>query len=535
MSTEHFDNNDSTQDAVVVRHVPRGGTTNNHALTVHQKGTGGRGEGVHVQSENPDSPAAVVQGAGPLLQLRKADGTVVTEVGNDGSFGDLAMDSLTVADRVTAGGFVLPQHYPGRRPPYRDATRVVELFQSGHGWATSGSVDVFSNLNDTTDFVKGTQAAKVVFTGNGNLDKSGISAIDATDKAFRITLKVDDVTKLSQLNFRIGTSASNVFQWQLHATTSTSDMFRSGEWTTITFGWADVHSAAGTYSLDSHRVPSATSGFTFIRLQTVATGGNCTVHYQSVELVDNISTTFPNGVVSLVFDDSWASQWTLARPRMDLYGYRGTNYQITERVGQAGRLSMAQLRALQDNSGWEIGGHAYTTALHDNRLTSGTAQQVDDELRNLRSWMLKNGFYSDSYAYPGGNFEYTADGVAIDSLVARYFSSGRTVLTGYGASTNVLSEQWPPTRPYRLLALSGISDASGGMGLVSNLVADGGELDTCKRLGSWLILTLHDITTGSTGGDDGVITQTDFNTLIDAINSYGIPVLPVGDVMRFVN
>ncbi|MFJ8935361.1 polysaccharide deacetylase family protein [Streptomyces sp. NPDC102365] len=450
-----------------------------------------------------------------------------------GGSGTVAGD-LSVAGRLAANGVALPATFPGRKAPYRDPTRIVTHFQTGHGWTTSGGVDAPTTvLNDTTDFAKGTQAAKVVFTGNGNLDVSSLSAMDLTGKAIRFQVKVDDVSKLSQLNLRIGTSATNNFQWQTVALTATSKVYRSGEWTTVTVGWADVHSGAGTFSLNANRVPSATTGFTFIRFQGVATGGNCTVHFQSVEIIDNVSATFPNGVVSIVFDDSWDSQYTLARPKMDQYGYRGTNYQIVDRVGQAGRLSLAQLRTLQDQSGWEIAGHAYSTAIHDNRLTAFTARQVDDDLRMLRAWLVSNGFDGDSYAYPGGQFESTTDGVSIEKLVARYFASGRTVLSGYGASTNVLTEQYPPPRPYRILALSGISDASGGQGLVVNLTAAGGELDTCKRLGSWLILTFHVLTTGSTGGDDGVITQTDFNTLIDAINSYGIPVKTVADVMRY--
>ncbi|KND38476.1 hypothetical protein IQ63_07525 [Streptomyces acidiscabies] len=449
-----------------------------------------------------------------------------------GGSGTVAGD-LTVSGQLQASGVALPLVYPGRRAPYRDPSRIVTHFQSGHGWTTSGSVDGTSNLNDTTDFVKGTQSAKVVFTGNGNFDVSGLTSMDLTSKAIRFQVKVDDVSKLSQLNLRIGTGASNVFQWQTLATTATSKLYKSGEWTTVTVGWSDVHTGSGTMSLDSHRVPNTQTGFTFIRLQVIATGGNCTVHFQSVEIIDNVSATFPNGVVSLVFDDSWDSQYTLARPRLDQYGFRGTNYQIVERIGQAGRLTLPQLRSLQDDSGWEISGHAYTTAVHDSRLTSFTKRQVDDELRALRAWLVANGFNGDSFAYPGGQFEDTTDGFPIEQLVARYFSTGRTVLSGYGASTNVLSENFPPPRPMRLIALSGVSDASGGMGLVSNLVADGGELDTCKRLGSWLIITFHVLTTGSTGGDDGVITQTDFNTLIDAISSYGIPVLPVADVMRF--
>ncbi|WP_328683132.1 polysaccharide deacetylase family protein [Streptomyces sp. NBC_00343] len=466
------------------------------------------------------------------LQANKAD--IAADLRSGGSItGD-----LDVSGRLTSAGFALPLPYRGRHPKYRDRSLLITNFQTGHGWTTSGAVGS-SNLNDTSTFVKGTQSVSVTTNGTGgggaNLQQLSLPTLDLTGKAIRFQVKVDDTSTLSQLNLLIGTDSAfnNSYKWQTLATTATSKLYKNGEWTTVTLGWADLHSAAGTFSLDSHRTPSATSGFTKMRFQIIDTGSPVTVHVQSVEVLDNISTTFPNGVVSVVFDDSWDGQWNYARPKMDQYGFRGTNYTIADRIGQSGRLTMTQLRSLQDLSGWEVAGHAYTTAAHDNRLTTLTKRQVDDELRNLRSWLITNGFDGDSFAYPGGNFENTTDGFPIEDLVGRYFSSGRTVLTGYGSSANVLSEQFPPPRPYRMLALSGISDASGGQGLPSGLVADGGELDVCQRQGSWLILTFHVITTGTTGGDDGVITQTDFNTVMDAIAAKGIPVLPVGDVMRY--
>lgn len=534
MATQNFDNADHELDAVVVRQRPTQGTTDNNALVAIQDATSGAGRALKVKSENPDAPAAVIQGAGPLLQFRKDDGTVVGEIGNDGGFGDIALDTLAVAERLTVAGFTLPQHYPGRRPPYRDPLRVVSHFQAGHAWTTSGSI-TSSDLDDTDVFVKGTQSAKVVFSGNGNLDWDGISpTIDLTDSAIRFTVKVDDVTKLSQLNIKFGTNASNCYTWQT-AAAGGSTLYQSGEWTTITVGLGDIHSAAGTHTLDANRVPAVISGFDFIRFQVIATGGDVTVNFQSVEIIDNVSATFPNGVVSIVFDDSWDSQYTLARPKMDQYGYRGTNYQIAERVGQAGRVTLPQLQSLQEDSGWEVAGHAYTTALHDNRLTSGTAQQVDDELRNLRSWLVSNGFSGDSFAYPGGNFELTSDGQPIEKIVQRYFSSGRTILSTYGSAVNILKEQWPPPRPMRMLSLSAIGDypATGGMDDPAVLVAAGGALDVTKRLGAWLILTFHIITSG-TAAEDTECSQAAFDTIMGAINSYGIPVLPVSDVMRYL-
>ena len=107
-------------------------------------------------------------------------------------------------------------------------------------------------------------------------------------------------------------------------------------------------------------------------------------------------------------------------------------------------------------------------------------------------------------------------------------------MSGYGSSANILKENFPPPRPYRMLANSAIGDYSGtgGQDDPANIVASGGILDVTKRLGSWLILTFHVITSG-TPTDDTMCSQTAFNSIMDAINSYGIPVRPVSDVMRY--
>jgi hypothetical protein len=157
-------------------------------------------------------------------------------------------------------------------------------------------------------------------------------------------------------------------------------------------------------------------------------------------------------------------------------------------------------------------------------------------MRNLRSWLVTNGFGGESYAYPRGNFEQTTDGQNIERIVQRYFNSGRTILSTYGSATNILKETWPPTQPMRMLALSAIGDypGTGGMDDPTNIVAAGGILDVTKRLGAWLILTFHVITSG-TGAADTECSVGAFDTILGAINSYGIPVLPVSDVMRYVN
>jgi len=477
------------------------------------------------RSAAPKSYVDNLVGAASGVYLPQAGGTIT---------GSLTVNTnLSVLGRATdALGYPLDTIAPfTRRPAYLDGT-IVTAFQAGHGWTVgSGSGSGSSNANDTSVFAKGTQSATVTTAGNGaqsQIRRTGMSAVDLTNKTIRLVLKVDTTANLDHISFYVGTSGfANFFQWNVHthSTTTTQNWVQDGEWVTITFGWPSVTSASGSYTLSSTKVPSVTSGFTDMQFAVYDTGaGTVTYHLQSIEIIDGTSATFPNGVCSITFDDSWQSVFDYGKPKMDALGYRGTNYTIAGSIGTSNHLTLAELQQLQDVNGWEIGGHSYDPAVHTNRLTSYTAAQVDDDLRKMRSWLVRNGLNGDGFAYPGGNFSKTTDNVPIESIVARYF--------GHARSITQQPEHSSPPMPYRLRAQTGINDGTGLGGItVASMTSTGGLLDQCAN-GGWLILCLHVITT-TTPTDSTQISQTGFNTLMDAIASRGIQVLPVGDVLRY--
>lgn len=449
--------------------------------------------------------------------------------GNTTLTGDFTSTGL-----VTSGAFrtdIIPP--TNRRPMWVNGT-VVTNFQTGHGWTVgSGSGAASGNANDTSDFIKGTQAASVVTAGNGlqsQVRRTGMTAMDLTDKAIRITLKVTDVTKLNRLVFYAGTgSFTNFFQWDFHthSTTTSQNWVSSGEWVTFTFGWSSVTSASGSYTLSSTKVPSTTTGFTDMQVAGYDDGtGAVTYRIQSIEIIDATSATFPTGVVSLTFDDSYASVYTLGRPLFDAKGWRGTCYHIAQAVGSsADYMTLAQIRNLQDYNGWEQSGHSYLTASHTNRMTSLTAAQADTDLARMRNWLVSNGLTGDTYAWPGGEYQSTTDGVSLEAIASRYFSASRSIIQA--------PEHASPPMPQRLRTQTGVNDGSGLGGItVSALTAAGGLLDRCQLSGSWLILCLHRVVSG-VPTDSGQISVTGLQTLLDAIESRGIQVLPVGDVLRY--
>lgn len=495
-------------------------------------GAAGEGDAIALRSTDPTTTNA---------RTPTAHHTTHEPGGSDALTGYLPLSggsvtgALDVAGPLTTDGVALPLMVPSSpRPIWRSAS-FSQQFQSGHGWTASGSGVGSSNVNDTATFTKGTQSFQAVTTGTGavcNIRKLAGSAVDLTGKAIRLTFRVSDVTHLNQINFQVGTSSlANTFNWRVHTHASSAEnQVLSGEWVTVVLSWADVKSATGSYSISANGVPSTTSGFTDLLFQVVddASGNPVTVNLQAVELISDTTETFPNGVVSITFDDSFASQDTYARPKMDSLGFRGTLYTIVQNIGTGGYLTLPRLQAMQAASGWEVAGHAYYSANHNSKYAFLSAAVVEDDIRRCRAWMTANGFPSASFAYPGGYLSKTTDNVSIESLACRYFSFGR------GISSADTLEPFPPPMPYRMRSISGIGALAGGAapGFPANLIGNGGALDRCQLDGSWVILTFHDIVTGSVTANTQC-SQTDFNSIMDAINARQIPVLPVGDVLRY--
>ncbi|GAA1306344.1 hypothetical protein Psi02_23740 [Planotetraspora silvatica] len=400
----------------------------------------------------------------------------------------------------------------------------------------SGSVSS-SNLDDSTDFVRGVQAVSWTSNGSGKgaarLERFGGAPLDLTGKLIRLQLKVDDVAHLSRLDFLVGTDRlANHYRWRFNATTRSSRLVQAGEWVFVTLSWAEVNAAAGAYEIGATGVPSVTSGFTDLRMQMSDDGtGQVTARLQSIEITDDVTALFPRGVVSITFDDGNESTYSMTRHKMAEHGFRGTQYVIADAVGAPGRVTLGQLHDLQDVYGWEVAGHAYAKVAHDARYPKLTAADVEADLRDMRKWLVANEFQGDSFAYPGGSFDATVDGTPAEQLVPGHFATGRTILSGVGTKMNILAETSPPALPFRLRALSSISSLATGQANPSTMLTAGGALDRCRRPGSWLILVFHRIVDHEPTAT-AQVTRGDFDVIMDGIAERGIEVLPVSEVIR---
>ena len=124
-------------------------------------------------------------------------------------------------------------------------------------------------------------------------------------------------------------------------------------------------------------------------------------------------------IVLFTFDDGNADIYTYAYPILSAAGYNGTEYVITNFIGQSGHSSLTNL-TIEYNSGWDIGSHTDT---HTD-LTSLTESQQESHLTNASSYLITHGFTRSAYhvAYPYGS--YNAD--TLTAMANTGMLSGRT-------------------------------------------------------------------------------------------------------------
>lgn len=431
------------------------------------------------------------------------------------------------------GGLTVPPPYApsGRRPKNRRAT-WSQQFQASHGWSAGGAGTQSAEANDKTQFVRGTQAVRVTTNGTGKqsyVRKSGMDAMDLSGKMIRLVFRVDDVANLAKMVFYLGSGGlKNHFSWTFHAHSKTAANYvQSGEWVTVHLQWADVRSAAGTYTISADGKPSTRTDFTDMSFAVYDNAaGPVTYRLQAVELIPDTSDVFPKGVVSITFDDSHKSIHDLARPVMDSFGFPGTSYNIADVIGTGSFMTVDQMRSMQNFSGWEMGGHAYANATHSASYPKLTAEQADEDFRKLREWLVSNGFTSEHFAYPHGAFQKTSDGVPVDLIASRHFTTARSIISE-------TIESFAPANPYRLKSLTGITDATGIGGTpLTRLTAEGGHLDRCRESGDWLILCLHKIVDG-TPKTSTEIGKAGLTTLMQELEDRDIQVVTVEEAMTY--
>lgn len=395
-------------------------------------------------------------------------------------------------------------------PPQAVASWVTQ-FQAGHGFVATGAPAAGDNLNDAADAVLGTQSAVIETDGAGTaraLVRTGLSPIDFSNHVPKLWVKLDNVTSTANLQLRLGdNNFANYYRFTFHSTQGqrwTTD----GDWVAFTMSWSPANVASvGT--------PNR-AAITDVQLRVIdnASGTPVRLHVNGLGLVAEPVQSYPNGVVSFTFDDNFATMVSAGLPVLAAHGYPATAYVIADLVDHPGRATLAELRTLQDSHGWEIAAHAYADVNHAARFPNLSPQVLEDDLVDIRAWLIANGFAGyDHCAYPGGAFTGGA-GTNVLALVRTYFATCRTIYQGE-------RETYVPADPAKLRVFYVTNDVT----LAKAITA----VEQARAHREWIIIVFHALV-----ATPSVSTQwsaADFSALVDHIATLGMPVKTVGQVL----
>ncbi|NYD40475.1 polysaccharide deacetylase family protein [Nocardioides panaciterrulae] len=199
-----------------------------------------------------------------------------------------------------------------------------------------------------------------------------------------------------------------------------------------------------------------------------------TVWFQSVDAVEDETPTFyPNGVVSIAFDDDTSDQWANSIPYLASKGLTGTLFVLGDTLDPNGFMTTAQVRSAQDDYGFEVASQSATLAGHSTDFRNGAPSDVRREMRGITKLLADEGFNAwEHLAYP----KVAVHRRLMDDVASVFTSARTTVRPNY-------HETMPPGDAFRLRTWEVLNtDAPASIKAA---------IDQAKAKRGWLILTFH--------------------------------------------
>lgn len=396
----------------------------------------------------------------------------------------------------------------GRSPvTARKWPQLTILSDMSSGW--SANFALTSNVADTSDYALGTSSVYMTTNttaGACYAETHSIPSTDMTGRGLIVWMKIDstsDIANIVRIFVDMTSDASgdtNFFRANFYAGNNKLPI-KVGEWYPLQISNAQ-------FRTDGGGTPNI-AAILGVRVQVYAANGvSLPIRIGGVASYSETSQAWPNGVISLCFDDSPSGGWTYAVPKLASRGWAGTLFPIIGSIDTAGSLTMAQVQAIQNVYGWEIGAHATTTATHVD-YTTQTTSWIRAEQLSMRRWQQANNFRSSSFAYPIGPYS-----AAATQEVAGHWESAR--------STGDLIDSVKTVDLQRMGSL--VCNSS------TTLATAKARVDAVVAGKGWLKFTFHNIVAASPSGNDWL--ASDFNSLMDYIASKGIPVARIADVLH---
>ncbi len=215
---------------------------------------------------------------------------------------------------------------------------------------------------------------------------------------------------------------------------------------------------------------------------------------------------FPNGVITISFDDATSTVYTLGYPVLAARGIPAVTYVISEAIDTDSFMTTEQLNTLAAN-GWDVSLHCYTLDAHTSGYPIMGPTAAAQDLAAALSLHVDRGWDTKHMAYPHGYF----DAPTVDAIMSTGISTARTVYA-FGSGANMICESWPPVNKGRLMAYEPANISLAGLlGLVNNV----------KQNHSWGMPVLHNMTTSASTGE--ILSVDDLATFTDYALSQGVP------------
>jgi hypothetical protein len=136
--------------------------------------------------------------------------------------------------------------------------------------------------------------------------------------------------------------------------------------------------------------------------------------------IKNDKTGISRKLVILGFDDSLKSQYTLAKPILDKYGFKGTFFTVCNYVGKdnSSNMNWTQIKILQ-KEGHDIESHT----MNHKQLTKLSNANLEYEVGQSKQCLADHGMNATIFAYP---FSAGSDKPKVVDVVAKYYRLART-------------------------------------------------------------------------------------------------------------
>jgi len=381
----------------------------------------------------------------------------------------------------------------------QEREQIITTFQGNENYLKTTGDGVVSF--DTEEYMIGKQSLKISTKGDGIPEIVRITdispPIDFRGKFLKAWLKISDrsAVELLRITFSSDNFETKKNYW-IHQRPSspTAKSFQDNKWSPITISLTQT-----TGNTDLSKINAIEIKLTDKGRRPVS------IWFNSLSLVENNS----KGIVTFTFDDAVGTQFTNAVPILSKYNYSGTTYVPTKWVDRGGRLSIDQLKEMQDVYGWDVSSH---TRNHVDLKKSKNKDSLENELVKSKEFLVKNGFErgAEHFAYPFGNF----DNDLSMEIIKKHYKTARIVRGDI--------ETLPVADPYRLRPIYVLSYTPPELVL--------SRIDKVIENGDWAILVFHGIVDNNANDVQGKYLKSNFQKIVDGVYKKNVDVMTVSEV-----